>query len=65
MESSDLVGVQVGENHPPYLVGIESAMLELGADLFLRLDPFLQSAPEARVPRREVARIGDAGRLPV
>jgi hypothetical protein len=39
-------------------------MLKLGADLFLRLDPFLQSAPEVRVPRREVARIGDAGRLP-
>src|SRR5829696_5997424 len=64
MEPSRVVGVQVGQHHPAHLAGIQPAIFELWTDLLLWLDSFLYAAPVVRVPAGEVARVGDAGRLP-
>src|SRR5215217_2059486 len=64
MKAPGVVRVQVGQHHPARLVGIKPAIRELRTNLLLWLDSFLYAAPVVRVPGGEVARIGNAGRLP-
>ena len=63
MKTPGMIGVEVGQHHPAYLLGIQPAIRELWADLFLRPDPFLQSASKKRMPAREIARFGNTGCL--
>ena len=62
-DASGVVGVQVGEDHPPHVVGREAEILDLRPDLLFGRNPFADSEPEIGVPAGEVALLGGAGRL--
>ena len=63
VQAAGVVGVEVRHHDPADIARADPEPLELRADLLLGLDLLADGEPEERLPAREVAGLGDAGRL--
>ena len=61
MQAAGVVGVQMRHHHLADVTGLDPELLELRADLLLRLDEFTNRETEDRMPTREIARLRSAG----
>jgi hypothetical protein len=63
VQAARVVGVEMGDDDAADVGGQDPEVLELRGDLLLGLHLLANGEPEERLPAREVARLGDAGRL--